>query len=68
LGARTKLNAAHFNGCLFVSAVVGLVAQSWLLFLLALAVTVACSVHSGGIRNRQVDGHRPQGGRTRRGR
>ena len=27
--ARTKLNVAYFNGCLFVAAVFGLIAQSW---------------------------------------
>jgi hypothetical protein len=59
LGARTKLNAAHFNGCLFVSAVVGLAAQSWLAFLLTLAVSVAVSVHSGGIRSQPALSRRP---------
>jgi len=55
MGARQKLNSAYFNGCLFVAAMVGLVAQSWALFWLALVVAVALSCHSGGIR------HRPHG-------
>ena len=37
--ARHKLNIAYFNGCLFVSALFGLGAQSWAVFWVALAVT-----------------------------
>ena len=39
MGARQKLNAAYFHGCLIVSGLVGLVAQSWTLFWLALVVS-----------------------------
>ena len=48
--ARTKLNLAHLNGCLLVSAVLGWVAQSWSLFLVALAVMIGCGVYVGEIR------------------
>ena len=50
MSARTKLNAAYFNGCLIVSAVIGLVAQSWGAFLIALAITCACGLYGGDIR------------------
>ncbi len=62
MGARQKLNAAYFNGCLIVAALVGLVGKSWALFWLALIVTVGLSCHSGEIR------HRPDPGRVGRGR
>jgi hypothetical protein len=62
VGARQKLNAAYFNGCLIVAALVGLVAQSWTLFGLTLIVTVALCCHSGEIR------HRPGSGQAGRGR
>ncbi len=62
MGARQKLNAAYFNGCLIVSGLVGLVAQSWTLFWLALIVSLALCCHSGEIR------HRPGPGRAVRGR
>ena len=68
MGARTKLNSVYLYGCLAASAVVGLVAQSWLVFVFTLAASVAASVHSGGIRDRPAAGHRPQARRTRRGR
>ena len=62
MGARQKLNAAYFNGCLFVSGLVGLVGQSWTLFWLALIVSLALCCHSGEIR------HRPDPRRAGRGR
>jgi hypothetical protein len=48
--ARSKLNVAYFNGSLIVSAVVGWLAQSWAVFLTALAVTLGCGLYSGEIR------------------
>lgn len=50
VNARTKLNVAFFNGCLIVSAVSGWLAQSWAVFLAALAVTLGCGLYSGEIR------------------
>ena len=52
MGARQKLNVAYFNGCLVVSALVGLVGQNWALFWLALIVSLALCCHSGEIRHR----------------
>ena len=50
MSARTKLNAAYFNGCLLLAAIVGAAAQSWAVFLLALAVLVGGCVIGGEIR------------------
>ena len=52
MGARQKLNGAYFNGCLIISGLIGLVAESWTLFWTALVVSIALSCHSGGIRHR----------------
>ncbi len=51
--ARTKLNQAYFNGSLLIAALVGLVAQSWLLFLLALTVLLAWNLVCQEIRPRR---------------
>ncbi|CAN5899985.1 hypothetical protein BH23PLA1_BH23PLA1_44670 [soil metagenome] len=50
MGARSKLNVAYAHGCLIVASVVGLVAQSWAAFAVALAVTVLGCVVAGDIR------------------
>ena len=68
MGARTKLNAVCLGGCLAAAAAIGLAAQSWLLFMLTLAASVASSLHSGGIRNRPAVEQRPRVRRTRKGR
>ncbi len=51
-GARQKLNVAHANGCLVVAALVGMLAESGAVFLLALAALIAGSFVSGDIRIR----------------
>jgi hypothetical protein len=48
--ARTKLNVAYFNGCLLVAALFGLVAESWAVFLAALAVLIGCGIYCDEIR------------------
>jgi hypothetical protein len=50
MGARQKLNQSYFNGSLVIAALVGLVAQSWPLFFLALAVLLASNLCCGEIR------------------
>jgi len=50
MGARNKLNSASVHGALAVAALVGAVTGSWGVFLLASAVLVATSLHSGDIR------------------
>ena len=52
MSARLKLNHVYFNGCLIVAAVVGLIAQSWLAFVVALAVLVGVCGADGAIRSR----------------
>ena len=52
MGARHKLNAAYFYGCLLVAAALGLAAQSWAVFLVALAVSLGLGVHAGDVRTR----------------
>ena len=50
MSARHKLNQAVIQGCLIVAALVGLLFQSWLVFLLTAAVLVGLSISSGEIR------------------
>jgi hypothetical protein len=50
MGAREKLNQAYLNGAIVVAAIVGLVAQSWTLFWIAVAYVIASSIYGGGIR------------------
>ena len=52
MGARQKLNAAYFNGCLIVSGLVGLVGQSWTLLWPVLILSLGLCCHSGEIRHR----------------
>jgi hypothetical protein len=61
MGARQRLNSIYAAGCLAVAATVGLVAQSWGIFFLALAVAIGLSVHAGDIRPRPDDRHRRPG-------
>ena len=56
MGVRQKPNVAYFNGCLLVSGLVGLAAQSWTLFGLAMVVMVVAGCHSGEIRHRPGSG------------
>ena len=50
MGARQKLNTAYVNGALIVAGTIGLAADSWLVFLVILAVSLGCACHSGDIR------------------
>lgn len=50
MGAKHKLNAAHFQGALLVSGLVGWLAESWGVFLLALAALLLGACHTGDIR------------------
>jgi hypothetical protein len=47
-----KLNHVYFNACLLVAAAVGLIAKSWVAFLVALAVLVGVCSADGAIRPR----------------
>ena len=61
MGARQKLNAAHFNGSLLVATAVGLIGQSWTLFGLTLVALIALGCHSGAIRHRPAGRHAGRG-------
>lgn len=50
MGARHKLNRAHFFGSLLLAGIVGGLTQSWLLFVLALLVSLAGNLYAGEIR------------------
>lgn len=52
MGARRKLNVAYVNGSLFLAAVVGLLAQSWVVFFLVLVVALIGNFVTGEIRPR----------------
>ncbi len=52
MSSRNKLNVAYFNGCLAVAAVLGAVAESWAVFVLAFAALVAGGIAGGDIRPR----------------
>ena len=63
MGARQKLNAVAIQGCLIVSGIIGLVCQSWLIFLIASVVLIGASLAAGDFRpNRNGPaGPRPMG-------
>jgi hypothetical protein len=50
MGARTKLNVSYVNGCLVLAAIVGLLFQSWVVFLVVAAILVAGDLYIGSIR------------------
>lgn len=58
MNARRKLNQLHLTGDIVLAGIAGMIAQSWWIFFLALAVLVGLDLHAGQIR--------PQG-RTRNG-
>ena len=53
MSARTKLNQAFFTGSLLLAGVAGWLAQSWLVFFLALVVLLAANFYDGEIRPRK---------------
>ena len=50
MSARNKLNAAYFNGILFIAGVLGLATESGVVFLLSAAVLFITSLQAGDIR------------------
>jgi len=48
--AREKLNRASLNGCILIAGIIGLLAGSWIAFVVALAVAAALAAYSGDIR------------------
>ena len=52
MGAREKLNAAYLNGSLLLAAVAGCLVESWLVFVLTLAVLLVLNLYAREIRPR----------------
>lgn len=50
MGAKAKLNAAYVHGAFVVAGLVGWIAGSWLVFLIALGVLLIASFAAGEIR------------------
>ena len=50
MGAKRKLNASHFEGALAVSALAGVLSESFTVFWISLAGLLTASVMSGEIR------------------
>jgi 1,4-dihydroxy-2-naphthoate octaprenyltransferase len=50
MSARQKLNQACLSGALTVAAILGAVAQSWLVFFIAGALLIAAAVYTGDVR------------------
>jgi hypothetical protein len=50
--ARQKLNAAYFNGSLFLAAVLGWLAESWAVSFLAFGAALVLNLRQGEIRLR----------------
>ena len=50
MNARRKLNVAFANGAFVIAALAGLATQSWVVFLVALALALALNVYVGSIR------------------
>lgn len=50
MNARQKLNAAFLQGSLLVATIIGIYAESWLVFLVSLLLSVATAIYTGDIR------------------
>ena len=50
MGARQRLNSVYLIGVLMVAAVIGGIAQSWIVFLVVAGVLTALMVHGADIR------------------
>ena len=50
LSARNKLNSVYATASLFIAGIVGLLLNSWIAFVVAAAVLIACCFHDGSIR------------------
>ncbi|HAH43779.1 MAG TPA: hypothetical protein DCM07_02785 [Planctomycetaceae bacterium] len=50
MGARQRLNSLNLLAVLMISAIIGGVVQSWLLFLISAVALAAILIHSGDIR------------------
>lgn len=53
MAARQKLNQAHLTGSLLLAGLVGWIASSWLVFVIAVIVLVGMNFHTDEIRLRR---------------
>ena len=59
MGARVKLNKGYAEGSCIIAAIVGLLVQSWAVFVIALIILLVLNVSAGEIRFKNR-GHRPR--------
>jgi hypothetical protein len=50
MGARAKLNQAHFNGALVISGIIAAMFESWTLFTVLAAALLIAALAGGDIR------------------
>jgi hypothetical protein len=50
MSAKHKLNAAYFQGALLVAGLVGALADSWAVFVIALIALLLAAYHAGDLR------------------
>lgn len=50
MSAKAKLNTAYFHGAVVIAGLIGWVAGSWIVFLIALCVLLVARFYAGDIR------------------
>jgi len=55
MSARKKLNSAYVGGSIILSGAIGLMAESWLAFLVLLTHLLAVHLYEGNIRPKKPD-------------
>lgn len=50
MGARQKLNSSFFLGSVVLAGLVGWLAQSWIVLVIALAILIGINLNNGDIR------------------
>ena len=58
MGARKKLNVGYVTGSIVFAAAFGVMAESWLLFLIVMIFMVGCHLYEGNIRPKDGTHHR----------
>ena len=56
MSARKKLNSAYVAGSLVLAGAVGLMTQSWTVFLVLLILLLIANLYEGNIRPKKPDG------------
>lgn len=54
MNARKKLNTANINGAIMFAALAAYFSDSWIVFLIAVAVIIGLAIYSGDIRTARV--------------